>query len=333
MPGAPVVSSSHSVVQHLRNAVRKRNLQIDSEGKILRILQPVQFRAAVLKLYCLVVVELVARMILNYQYHPVTVMGNYVYSRVVSGALTMCGVPHVLCKGTGRVIHYETSDAQLIPFEGIPGACFPPTTCPAIPHTQSDLAELAAHTNLSNLAQAEGLILSRLSVVNGLPSLDLASLLTGAYHKEPIVQVRRFFGTLFFVRTASECWITRTILSDGTPPLMQGNILTRLYSTVIEQSSNEENATPMVVTLDDCCQVHTATHQISLTCEASHRVEADLSITSINETEAEPSLIYYLQQPRPLMVSGLYTLHPFHLPVSYDPFLTIMTVALAITRP
>jgi hypothetical protein len=148
-----------SCVQYLRNAFHKRQLQVDSNGKILRILAPLQFRAAVLELYSLVVVGLVARMIINYDYYPVTVMGNYVYSRVAAAALTMCGIPHVLCKGTGRIVHYETTEGTLVPFEGVPTACFPTTSevSPVVPHTEIDLAELTAHTQLPNLAQAQEL--------------------------------------------------------------------------------------------------------------------------------------------------------------------------------
>lgn len=314
-----------SCVQCLQNVIRTHKIQIRPDGQLMKVLNPLQFRAAILKLYSLVIVGLVAYIVRGYVYHPITVMGNYVYSRVASASLKLCGIPHVLCKGTGRIIHYETTDGTVIPFEGVPASCFPTQVLPVIPASAADLAELTAHTKIPGVELAQERILSHLSRQDQLHIADWTQLLDVEPNKEPIVQVRKFFGNLFFIRTANYWWITRKLIGDGTPPLHPGNILTRLFITVDEES----HTSTTITTTEQDCSVLTETNTVTITQGMSHRVEPDLSIVAL-EPQNDDELIYFLQQPRPTLMNGIYTIHPFHFPMNYDPLLTVMTLTVGI---
>lgn len=316
-----------SCVQILNNIFNKRKIRINVDGIISRVIPPLQYKIQNLKLCSLIMIGFIVFIIKKYEYYPVTVIGKFVYSKVISSSLKIYNIPHILCKYTNRVSYYETTDGEYIPFEGVNSNFFNDETVPIIPNTEKDLLLIESHIGIKNLNVIQDKILSKFNNINGINMATMKQMIGAQPDEGYVLFIKHFFGKLYMVKTTTKCWITELIITDNTFHLQPGNILTQLHNTSVENV----NADQTIEIVNDECVVNMSNSQIILKRKHSYHVENNFSITSFADND-QSSLIYGLQHPRQIKSGNVYIVHPFHIPLTWDPFLTIMIVTIAIVK-
>lgn len=319
------MNSAISCVNALNQYLHKHKRMVTIDGKLSKVLSSHEYKVRHVKLCGLIIVGLISYIIRRYIYHPITVMGNTVYCRVIAAALAQNSkTPFVICKGNHRMVYYETEDDKELAFEGPSYEFFSDRldqSVTLIPHLKDELEKLEQHTQLKNLASIQENILSEFKggflrdFIYDVPNF-----------KNPIIGIRRFFGNLFYITTTDEIWITSIIIGDNSYPLQPNEIVSGLYGNEIHTSQEAScilrNATN--------CTVTEPNRTINLTRKNTYRVEIDLSIKSLYSCDEDECVIYSLDRPRPFLQGPIYTIHPFYFPPSWDPFLTIMMITRAI---
>lgn len=333
------MSSTVSYIETMTKFLRARNLVINIEGKIFKVLPPLEYKNRILKLCGLIMTGVLAHIIRRYSYHPITVTGNSIYSRVIAGTLTQAEIPFVLCKGSNRISYYETENGKELAFEGQTTQFFTnelDRQITLIPHQASEIKALEAHTHIKDLTRAQKSVLSRFNCDRGSYSTTLSNILTTNLElKNPVIHIRRFYGGLYYVVTTNEVWLTHTIFSDNVAPLQPGEIISGLYGKQVSAPT----LAPAIKYAPDTCIITELNNEITLSRSNLYHVTEDLSIkpvainpVSINPmidtTNNDECIIYSLQQARRFtpVQSRFYIIHPFHLPATWDPFLTIMII-------
>src|SRR3989338_6696962 len=173
----PLDGGPQSCLTLFRDLCRRHQITIDLEGRIYKILTPDQYRSHLLKIYGLVMVGFLARIIRRFPFYPITVVGNSVYSRVVAPTLEQCNIKYALCKGTNRLTYYETDTHREIAFEGSSSHQFPPKLVSLIPHSKSELQQLQTHTGLPNLESIQTRILSTMPTIDSTHTINTSNLI------------------------------------------------------------------------------------------------------------------------------------------------------------
>lgn len=396
-----IESSCYSI---LNNFTNKNRIKIDISGKIFQILPEDNYKIRVLKLCGLIMVGILAHMIRQFPYYPITIIGNTVYSKVIAASLISYNSNNVIaiCKSNKRISYYETDDGKELPFEGCSVNFFlnsdKSRIIPVVPNSMEDLTKLEQHTGLKDLSQIQQSILSQFKkensadiylanledlIINDEPtsnSLRNISPKSVSIHN-PVIQIRKFWGNLYYIMTSNEVWLTRMVISDSAAPLQPHEVVSGLYGTIIPRS----NPSYSIDINNNVCSITEPTMKTVLQRQNSYIVGIDFSIKSLHieaqqssitkgstvpfsklntgfqlakrpSVVSQPSdeaglqldqelgisqwttesVIYNLQKPRPFSKqskdNGIYLVHPFHLPPSWDPFLTIMIIARALVR-
>lgn len=308
--------SEVSACQRLHNFLERHAaiVQWTSSGVFL-----LDYKTCLLKLAGLVVLSLVTYVLKHYPYVQTTVVGNTVYSRVVAVTLARFKVPHRFCKGTNRIVFYETQDGKEIPFEG-PGVNFflgreedPVNFTPCSPEQLTLLSQHTGFDSSSKLSMLQNSVLHELSV--GAPMTIKEFLRYDLAMSDPVLKIVGLFGgKLFQVVTATDTWLSSTILSDIVAPLQINDVVTVLYPK------------PTLLDLSD---------EIGMVRKPGYLVNFDLSVSSLNheflnDYYKNECILYSLRRARPFAKSGFFTVHPFHFPGTWDPFLTIMILTLGL---
>ena len=342
-----------SCVTSLLRSLRTRNLSISPEGQLFKILSVIDYKNCLLKICALVMLGFFAHIIKLFPYHHITIIGNTVYSRVAAATLEKCRVPFVICKDNNRISYYETTDDQEIAFEGPSTKFFTEVQSASpiclIPHTINELNNLEAHTNLKNFNCIQNVILSGFPNIDGIHIVKANDLVYKGKFMSPVIQIKKFFGDLYYVMTTTEIWLSRIIITDNALPLQPGEVISGLFSSKIDdppspdnnKSDNNKPTKYKITRTADGCSITEANGTINLIRQDCYSISTDLTINPIlsKNLEQKSSLLYNLSKPRSfnnksksLSVgrafgqNNIYTIHPFYLPISWDPFLTIMIV-------
>jgi len=276
-----------------------------------------------------------AHVIRRFPYHHITIIGNSVYSKVAASTLSSCGVPFALCRGNNRISYYETDNGKEIAFEGPSAKGFLEnlnsvgSSIPVIPLSSSEISKVEQHTGLKNLTTIQAAVLSHFPNKNGIHLANLSDIISEVKaNHNPVMHVKKFFGNLYYIMTTNEIWLTQLIISDTAVPLQPGEIISTLYGSVIETpSSLDYNITSeedrQIITQPSC--------RTELIRKDSYSVEIDLRIKQLSTDDSTnlpltESIIYSLNRPRPFIYNSISVVHPFHLPMTWDPFLTMMIV-------
>lgn len=429
-----------SCVESLMRLIRARNILITMDGKIFKILSHNDYKLQSLKLCGLIMVGFLAYIIKRFPYHPITIMGNTVYSRVAASTLSLCKVPYILCKSTNRISYYETDDGKEIAFEGpspnfFLQSAYKDQLIPLIPCSQQELIKLEQHTKLKDLTNIQSAILSNFKNKEGVYVANIGDIIdNGTSAHNPIIHIKKFWGNMYYIMTATEIWLSNIVITDTVVPLQSGEIISGLYGTSTNGTYNEyqvitkgsmpsrfalltnpsdiknlaisnpeppqnigslENLAQNKIsnsfinpdTMSGYSSGETASLSVKGTslydeelkvslCEAllhkssnsdniciiiepkvatilqrrnSYAVDIDFSIkTTQNISENKrlethsceailkqehfnkESILYNLCKARTFNHDGIYILHPFHLPSTWDPFLTIMIITQAL---
>jgi len=346
-------------VQHIFQCLRNKHLAIDFNGKFLRILPLIDYKIRFIKLIGLIMLGFMAYIIKQIPYHPITIMGNTIYSQVVASCLSRYKIPYVLCRGFNRIPYYETDQGYEIPFEGPNSQFFSTnqdTQIPLIPNTKEELSKLELHTNLSNLEYIQYNLLTNFPSKNGVYIASMNDIIHKDREKaikNPIINIRRFCGNLYYIITINEIWLSRIIISDIVHPLQPDEIISVLYGTIKE----DHNENFHIKYGKNVCIVNEPTKNTILTRHSGYKINTDLTITTLIPNKLQSSIdnkcsiigndniiqnnshintdyeciLYSLENPRSFGRS-IYIIHPFHFPVTWDPFLTIMIITLGILQ-
>lgn len=305
-----------SCVQSMIKYLARRGITIKLDGSISKALTPYQYRLNVVRLCCLLLIICLAYIIRIYSYHPITIIGNSIYSRVIASALSYEKKPFVLSRGFQTTLYYESNDGKEIPFEGVSPNYFNSSLdkkAVLIPMTQTQLAELESHTKLKNLESIQNKVLSRLSNTTEIKNL----IHNGTNIKSPILSIKRFLGGLYYITTATEVWISKLIISDAVLHVQAGDVISGLYVTEKSQSDSystkDENDNITILTRKD-----------------AYLVDQDCNIIANDVPSDTECILYNLKHPRPFVLDGIHMVHPFHLPPTWDPFLTIHVITRAL---
>lgn len=340
-----------SSIQSIFRFLKSRNLVIDLDGKLFKILPSYEYKIRFIKLISLIMVGFVAHIIKKFPYHPITVMGNTVYCHIVASSLSHNNIPYIMCKGTNRIPYYEINTGEEIPFEG-PGLKYfidqqstqsasisdnnstslelksNEKLIPLIPLSHDEINKLQTHTKLENLEQIQNTILETFPVKDG---VHLSTMNYFINHESklvvgPVINIRRFFGGLYYIMTNNEFWISRLVITDNVIPLQPGDVISSISGIITRESHDQYSIDKM----NNTCTINDPTIKTILTRCYNYRVNSDLTINketnSCQENTVE-CILYNLKQPRPFIHNSVYTIHPFHLPEAWDPFLTIMIVS------
>jgi hypothetical protein len=310
--------------------LRQYNLAIDAEGKLFHLWSPSVYKINLLKLIALILIGFMATIIRNFPYYPVTVVGSTIYARVVAACLTRYKIPFVFCRGLSRTSYYETEDGDEIPFEGASPQYFSnieDRVIPLIPHSEEELKQLQAHTQLSNLAPVQAYVLNTFPNKNGVHLAKFKDLThyEGAI-KSPILVVNRFCGNMYYIMTMNEIWLTHVVFTDVALPIQPNDRILTLRGVMAPVTTEDYE----IHRSETTCNVVEPGSMTTLTRELGYEVSMDFKINRTSSAQVDESIIYHLTSPRPFIQKSLYMLHPFHLPVTWDPFLTIAIVALAL---
>ena len=325
-----------SCVRSLSLILGKRRLAIDIEGKIFRVLIGNKYKAYLLRICALIMVGIFAYIIRRFPYYNVTIIGNTVYSKVTAFSLSKCGVPFALCRENNRISYYETVDGREVPFEGptcrsfLENISMGEKLSPMIPLSGEEIERVEKHTGLKNLGVIQEKILSIFNKQSGVNIANISDIIDEVKPiNNPVMHVKKFVGGLYYIMTTDKIWLTRMIISDTVVPLQPGEIISTLYGKVAEKTSSSYDIRNVgdtrVVTRPHC--------ETELVRRDSYIVGLDLTVKQKTENvHDDESIIYSLNRPRPFIHNSINMIHPFHLPATWDPFLTMMIVAQGLCQ-
>lgn len=310
--------------------IKNHKFSINIDGKIFKILPLVEYKIRLLNLISLMMIGFLAHIIRKIPFHPITIMGNTIYSRVAAYCLSQHDISYVLCKGTNQITYYQTINGDEIAFEGLSPKHFSQDMeIPLIPHSIDELTILEEHTKLKNLEHIQKLILSKFNIKDGVHLLNIKDINTTTtntvIHKNPIINIKHFCGNLYYIMTNDDIWISRLIISDIVTSLQSDEIITGFRGITKEQPNDKYE----IHKFPDHCIINQPEFQTTLYNRQMYQVLSDLSISTLHDDD-DNCIIYSLKIPRQFDINGINILHPFHLPIKWDPFLTIMIIVYAL---
>jgi len=315
--------------------LKRKHLSVDIEGKCYRFITLTDYKTYILKIMSLMIIGFIIYLFRKIPYHDITVIGNTIYSQIISSTLDQFNIPYVRCKESIKQTYYETEQGDEIPFEGVSTNSFiknlEHTAIPVIPNNNVALLLLETHLNKSiphpiNITSVQESILSKFDQKDDVyfwsPKFWTKS--PSNIYKSHITNITRISNDLFYIVSEEDAWITRIILNDVTWSLQPGDSISSLYGDVYVET-NEKYSIFLPY-------IYEPTTTTILTRDISYYMNSDFTIKHIGEHKGIESNIWSLQQPRLLSMNNIYTIHPFHLPPSWDPFLSIMIATLAIVK-
>lgn len=326
--------NSHQTVSEFLNI---RNLTIDLDGKLTKkcVSDDPNYKVKLLKLIALIIVGLTAHIVRKISYHHITVVGNTIYSRIISSCMSKCNISHVICKGSNRSLYYTTEDGTEIPFDG-PNSHFfsnlDDDIIPIVPHSSLELNQLELHTKLKNLNNVQNTILAQFPIVDNVRTYKTKDFMINEENmKNPIIGIKRFFGGLYYIMTNNDVWVSKFIVSDNVAPLQPMETISCLYGKCVPNDSDKYN-----IAIRDSieCEISEPKIKTILSRSPGYQVNSDFTIKSIRKANCDENecRIYSLEHARPFSSGTFYIIHPFHLPTTWDPFLTIMIVLYSIFK-
>ena len=303
-----------SCVLTLRRIFHSHNIYITIDGKVI---YKYIYIVNALKVCSLIMIGMIAYIIKQYRYVPVTIIDTSMYSQLSAVILHQSKIPFIVSKYPRRRLYYEVEDKE-IAFETPNIVCNDSITT-LIPHSTEEISKLEKHTGFTNLSEIQDTILQ--------DSIKVNNLLESSSYADPIVQIRNVCGKFYYIMTGNDIWITKVIISDKVSPLHCGDIVSTLCGTINSKSNDNCN----IRYVDDSCIVNELDKEIILKRRDGYKVKNNLSIVSIDKSLNDlESAIYNLKVPRPFNHNSVYTMHPFHLPATWDPLLSIMIVSKAL---
>lgn len=298
-----------------RDILRKHNIRVTIEGKTFRYLSAPVYRIQLLKCIALILVCIVTYMLRQLPYHNITIISNTVYGRVAAACLSQHNIPYVICRGNNIHTYYETEDGEEINFNGPRDLNLSEETY-LIPHSEEELEELRRYTSLPHLQNLQNHLYKD-------EKIRLDTLIYTDKIKGNIITAKSISNNIYYIVTQDEAWLTRCIITDNVCSIQPGDIITELRYKIIP----ELNIGRRVIREDDTCVVIEPDKTAILSHCPSYKIKEDLSLHPLSKFDDEiPGVFYQLENPRPFNN----VVHPFHLPKTYDPFLTIMLVTLGI---
>lgn len=330
-----------SSVQSMSRFLKSRNLVTNLDGKLFKVLPPYEYKLRFLKLMALIMVGFVAHIIKRFPYRPITIMGNTVYCHVVASCLSRNNIPYIMCKGTNRIPYYEIENGDEIAFEGPSAKIFineqsdkvKESLVPLIPLSIEEIGRLEGHTKLPQLEYIQNKILESFTLKDGVYLSTMKDLVNYERNKiipGAVINIRRFFGGLYYIMTTNEIWISRLVITDNVLPLQPGEIISSLSGTTILESHDRYSINKTNTT----CTINELDRTTILTRNHNYQINTDLTIIKPPSDKSlefsNESVLYNLKHPRPFIHNSAYVIHPFHLPESWDPFLSIIIVSCAL---
>jgi len=200
-----------------------------------------------------------------------------------------------------------------------------------IPNTSLYMSNLENHTDLSNLMNIQNYILTTLD-----SQIDISDIIySKSADNNPIISVKKFFANYYYITTNNNIWISKFLLNDKPTPLIPNDIIISINAKINPTNSidlSNNLVKPLIQIKNDTCKVideHTTT---ILYNSSYYIVNNDNSITKSESFDNDniESKIYSLKTPRPFKTDNCYMIHPFHIPFTWDTFLTLMTIGLGI---
>lgn len=290
------MDAKNSCVKRLEKIVFKHKIFININGSILNVLDDKVYKMMMIELYCISIIGIISWIIKHYKYHPITIIGNTIYSRVCAGILSQYNIPFVLSKPSNRIVYYETDDNKEIAFEGQSYKYFDNTRdIKFVPHSDQEIQQLQDHTKLKGLRSIHDKMINM--------SFNNILLLRDTYLTNPIIRTKHLNNNLYYITTYDDCWISQIIISDIVDPLSPKEIISGLY--LVDNELKRLN---------------------------SYVVGDDLSIKLLSDSIPEiESSVYSLSNSRAFGNNqNKYIIHPFHLTNTNDPILSIAIVTIGL---
>lgn len=321
-----------SCVESGLSFLKQHNIKINFEGKLFKILPIIESQIFILRLVCITIIICIFYIIKHISYYPVTVIGNTVYSRVITSCLNKQGIRHMSCGNPYRLVSYQTTDGDKIAFEGPNYNYFDNSKLKdkvaLLQNSQGQIEELEAHTGLSNLKYAQEQVLLGFEDRDGIYFGSIEEIITD-HNKidHPSINIKYFFGDLYYITNSKSSWITRVIISDNVIPLQPYELISCLYNETISCENNHCSIEQDI----DYCIIHEQNIKTTLNRRINYKVCDNLAIKRLNLSSDNESILYSLKYPRSFKNNYTYMIHPFHFPQTWDIFLTIMLLTYALT--
>ena len=309
---------------------------ININGKIFKVISLFEYKIHLIKLIIVIIIGILSHIIKHITYNHITIIGNTIYSKVAAYCLSQHKIPYVLCKGNNQISYYQIQETNSeIAFGGPNSQYFSKDILhPLIPHSQNIIYQLENHTKLSNLDNIQTKILSKFENKDGTYLINTKNIMQNKFnYKNPVTSIKRFSETLFYVTTIDESWISRLIITDIIQPFQPGEIITGVYGNTIEEFHDKCE----IEQINEHCIIKQLNSKTTLYYQHMYKIENDLNICKIFTNQSYnqsynqfKSLLYGLLNPRTFNKSDIKILHPFHIPNTWDPFLTIMIIIYAL---
>ena len=328
---------------------------VNYDGKIYIKLTPENFRKIILFLISMVFTSLILKIIKHYNVNNITIMCDNIYSRVIAQCYLKNNIKFTLCKNNNVNLYYDVDNSLTnptdlsnnrvkphclqIPFNYSHYSSFLPMSSvkmmnnktTLIPNTSLYMSNLENHTDLSNLMNIQNYILTTLD-----SQIDISDIIySKSADNNPIISVKKFFANYYYITTNNNIWISKFLLNDKPTPLIPNDIIISINAKINPTNSidlSNNLVKPLIQIKNDTCKVideHTTT---ILYNSSYYIVNNDNSITKSESFDNDniESKIYSLKTPRPFKTDNCYMIHPFHIPFTWDTFLTLMTIGLGI---
>ncbi len=322
---------SPSCVRLLNEFLKRKGISIDINGILSRILSSLEYKIYIINLISLIIIRLMIEIIKDIPLYPITIISNHIYSHVAASSLSRFHIPFIFCKKIPHTIYYHVNGKQLA-FDGPNIQNFSLTKfTPIIPLSMLELKELEKHTNLTGLDIIQSEILNTFHKQDGVYLITQQDLINtderNVIH-DPIIEIKRFTNTLIYVATTNTKWLTQYVITDDVEPLKQGETISSLYGQFKEKINTKYN----IYYNSDSCIIKEPELKTILTRKNNYLVESDFTIKELDDISDNESIIYNLQQPRNFQNKDTYITHPYHIPTSWDPLLSIMIITRALTK-
>jgi hypothetical protein len=314
-----------SCVIFMRTLYLKRNLKIDINGKIYKILTAPLYRLYMLKICCLIILSVFVYIIKKYKYYDVTIIGKTIYGALSSKVLSLEGINHILCKTRNHFTYYDI-ESEKINLEGFEYEFFEDEIIPLIKNAKEGINSLESHTGFKNLNQIQDSILSKIEKKGDIYYISINDI---NVLNCDIISIKNFIGNLYIINTTNDNWITRIMITDKVEHLKKGETITTINAEICKNKKEKKNT---INYFEDRCEIFERDEKIIITKESKYEFLESNKINSVNK-DIKDGPFYNLIRPREFSKKNdMFIVHPFHLPIDWDPILNVLITTLACVK-
>lgn len=281
----------------------------------------------------------------QYEYYPFTIIDETGYSYLIRKIMGIYNIKYEKCRFQNHKLYYKILNNEKY---NLPNKISFNSPCnfnfrnyKPIFNDLEKIKELEKHTSLDNLFLIQKSIQNNIRLDKNLNKS--VKNFNELENHNIIIYINKLSKYLSLIKTNNKIWLTNFILNDNTYPLKSNDDIISIYgikekplfpdkktnnNDIFEGSKNYKS-----INYDDNSVLY-------LTKKISYHVDDNLNVYSNFDNNFDydkfkqkyiyESNIYHLSIPRFFTYKNIYYLHPFHLPFSWDIFITFSTIIFGL---